>query len=138
MTTKVSNSSSTSTSALGYLLSGGIAAAANYGSRFMFSMALPFEAAVVAAYGVGMITGFLLMRRYAFSGGRNSTRSQVIGYSLVNLLAVLQTVAISSLLSRLVLPWLGAPGNHQAMAHAVGVAFPVVSSYFGHKLLTFR
>lgn len=121
-----------------YLAAGGIAAAANYGSRFVFSLALPFELAVVAAYGVGMVTGFVLMRRYAFNATRNSTREQVLGYCVVNLLAVVQTVAVSSLLSRIVLPWLGTPGNHEAIAHAVGVAVPVVSSYFGHKWLTFR
>ena len=60
------------TSVIGYLASGGIAAAANYGSRFVFSLWLPFEAAVVAAYLVGMVTAFLLMRRFAFTDSQKT------------------------------------------------------------------
>jgi len=123
---------------LGYLFSGGLAAAANYGSRFLFSLWLPFELAVSAAYLVGMICGFLLMRRLAFTPSKNGVKSQVIGYVAVNALAVLQTVGISSLLVRGVLPALGLPGNHEAIAHAIGVAVPVITSYFGHRHLTFR
>lgn len=126
------------TSVIGYLASGGIAAAANYGSRFVFSLWLPFEAAVVAAYLVGMVTAFLLMRRFAFTDSQTSTRQQVLGFCIVNGAAVLQTVLVSSLLARVVLPALGAPGNHEAISHAVGVAVPVITSYFGHRYLTFR
>ncbi len=126
------------TSVIGYLASGGIAAAANYGSRFVFSLWLPFEAAVVAAYLVGMVTAFLLMRRFAFTDSQTSTRQQVLGFCIVNGAAVLQTVLVSSLLARVVLPGLGMPGNHEAISHAVGVAVPVITSYFGHRYLTFR
>ena len=126
------------TSVIGYLASGGIAAAANYGSRFVFSLWLPFEAAVVAAYLVGMVTAFLLMRRFAFTDSQTSTRQQVLGFCIVNGAAVLQTVLVSSLLARVVLPALGAPGNYEAISHAVGVAVPVITSDFGHRYLTFR
>ncbi len=125
-------------SVVGYLASGGVAAAANFGSRFLFSRWLPYEAAVVAAYGVGMVTAFVLMRHFAFQAVTTSTRSQLLGFCLVNLAAVLQTVAVSSLLNWLVLPALGVPGNHEAISHAVGVAVPVLTSYFGHRYLTFR
>lgn len=125
-------------SVVGYLVSGGVAALANYGSRFLFSRWLPYEAAIVAAYGVGMITAFVLMRRFAFQAATRSTRSQLLGFCLVNFAAVLQTVAVSSLLARLVLPALGAPGDHEAISHAVGVAVPVLTSYFGHRYISFR
>jgi putative flippase GtrA len=125
-------------SVVGYLASGGIAAAANYGSRFVFSAFLPFEAAVVAAYAVGMVTAFVLMRRFAFQAATGSTRAQLTGFCLVNLAAALQTLAVSSLLARLVLPAAGVPGDHEAISHAVGVAVPVLTSYFGHRYLSFR
>lgn len=125
-------------SVLGYLAAGGIAAAANFGSRFLFSRWLPFEAAVVAAYVVGMVTAFVLMRRFAFSAGRSSPRAQVLSFCAVNGAAVLQTVLVSALLARIVLPGLGVPGDHEALSHAVGVVVPVVTSYFGHRYLTFR
>ena len=36
------------------------------------------------------------------------------------------------------LPWLGVDVLRSEVAHVVGVAVPVVSSYFGHKYLSFR
>ena len=125
-------------SVVGYLVSGGVAAAANFGSRFVFSRWMPYEAAVVAAYGVGMVTAFVLMRRFAFRSATTSTRSQVLGFGLVNLAAVLQTVAVSSLLDRVLLPALAVPGDHEAISHAVGVIVPVFTSWFGHRHLSFR
>ena len=121
-----------------YLLAGGVAAAANFGSRFVFSRWLPFEAAVVLAYGVGMVTAFLLMRRYAFGAGTHSLSRQAATFAGINVLAVAQTLLVSSLLLRVLLPALGVSLHAEAIAHAVGVLVPVVSSYFGHKLLTFR
>jgi putative flippase GtrA len=125
-------------SVVGYLASGGLAAAANFGSRFVFSRWLPYEAAIVGAYGVGMVTAFVLMRRFAFQPTTTNTRSQVLGFCLVNLAAVLQTVAVSSLLDRWVLPALAVPGNHEAISHAVGVVVPVLTSWFGHRHVSFR
>lgn len=125
-------------SIVGYLLSGGVAALVNYSSRFMFSTWFPFEVAVTAAYAMGMLTGFLLMRRFAFRPSSQTLQRQVLGYCLVNGLAVLQTLVVSSVLARLVLPALDVPGDHEAIAHAAGVAVPVITSYFGHRYLTFR
>lgn len=121
-----------------YLLSGGLASLANYGSRFVFSVWVPFEVAVVLAYMVGMCTAFLLMRRFAFRGGTRPAASQAMWFALINALAVAQTVAVSSAMLRLVLPALGVHAYAEALAHAAGVAAPVISSYFGHKWLTFR
>lgn len=121
-----------------YLLAGGVAALANYGSRFVFNAWMPFEPAVVLAYLVGMGTGFVLMRRFAFGSGTQRVGTQALWYAAVNLFAIAQTVAVSSALLRIVLPALGVHEHAEALAHAAGVATPLVSSYFGHKRLTFR
>lgn len=122
-----------------FLLAGGVAALANFGSRFAFSLALPYPAAVVAAYGVGMVTAFVLMRRYVFAPGSRSLAQQVAAFVGVNLLAVAQTLAVSLLLARWALPPLGLGATTtEALAHAVGVAVPVVTSYLAHRAWTFR
>ncbi len=123
---------------LRYVAAGGLAAAANFGSRFVFSRWWPFEVAVVVAYLVGMLCAFVLMRRYAFGPGRQPLRRQVLIFAGINSLAVLQTLIVSSLLLRAVLPALGVSAHGEAIAHAVGVVVPVVTSYFGHQRLTFR
>ena len=121
-----------------YLLAGGLAALANYASRFFFSVWFPFEIAVSLAFFVGLCTGFVLMRRYAFQAGKRSAVAQAVAYVAVNMLALVQTVVISSALLRLAFPALGVHDHAEALAHAAGVALPVLTSYFGHKLLTFR
>lgn len=121
-----------------YLLTGGIAAVANYGSRFFFSRWLPFEFAVGAAYAIGMVCAFVLMRRFAFAPGRQGLLRQALIFAAVNLFALLQTLVVSSVLLRAVLPALGIESYAEALAHGVGVVVPVVTSYFGHRRFTFR
>ena len=123
---------------LRFLVAGGVAALANYGSRFLFSLWCPYGVAIVLAYLVGMVVAFVLMRQHVFQAGSGAVHSQVIRFVAVNLLAVLQTLVISLLLARWVLPALGLTQHAEAIAHLVGVAVPVVTSYFGHRMLTFR
>lgn len=123
---------------LRFLVAGGIAAGANFGSRFVFSIFFDYGIAVVLAYLIGMLVAFLLMRGHVFNASRGSLAPQVAKFAAVNLLAVLQTLAISLLLARWLLPSMGFVDHAEALAHLVGVLVPVVTSYFGHKLLTFR
>ena len=123
---------------LRFLVAGGIAAGANFGSRFVFSIFLDYGVAVVFAYLVGMLVAFLLMRGHVFNAISGPLMPQVLKFAGVNLLAILQTLAISLLLARWGLPSVGIEDQAEALGHLVGVLVPVVTSYFGHKLLTFR
>lgn len=121
-----------------FVLAGGVAAAANVGSRMLFSLLLPFEAAVIAAYGVGMAVAFVLMRGWAFDAAAGPWRRQLAWFVGVNLFALAQTALISSLLARWLLPALGVERHRELLAHVIGVAVPVISSYFGHRHASFR
>lgn len=123
---------------LGFLAAGGLAAGANYGSRFLFSTWFPFEVAVALAFVVGLVTGFVLMRNFVFEGAGKPLRPQAIRYLGVNAVALAFTLLISSLMARSILPALGIQDHVEAIAHAFGVAVPVVTSYFGHRMSTFR
>ena len=90
------------------------------------------------AYLVGMCVAFVLMRRYVFTGSRGALGPQIAKFVGVNLLAVLQTLLISLALVRWVLPALGVVTYNEAIAHLIGVVVPVFTSYFGHRLLTFK
>lgn len=122
---------------LRFLVAGGVAAAANYGSRFAFSIWFSFSVAIVLAYCVGMLTAFVLMRRFVFAAHGRSMAPQVAKFVLVNGLAVLQTLAVSLFLARWAFPALGVNWHVEAMAHAAGVAVPVFTSYVLHKHATF-
>lgn len=123
---------------LRFLVAGGVAAGANFGSRFLFSLYFDYGVSVFFAYLVGMLVAFVLMRGHVFNASQGSLTPQVTKFVLVNVLAVLQTLAISLLLARWVLPSIGVMNNAEALAHLAGVLVPVVTSYFFHKLYTFR
>ena len=121
-----------------FLFAGAIAAAANYGSRFLFNRWVSYEQAIVLAYLVGMFVAFVLMRGHVFEAKGKALAPQIIKFGGVNLLAVLQTLIISVVLARWVLPASGVTEYAEALAHLVGVLIPAATSYFGHKLFTFR
>ena len=119
-----------------FLLAGGVAAAANYGSRFAFSAVLPYAAAIACAYAVGMIVAFTLMRQYVFFAGGRPVAPQVVRFVAINALALLQTLVVSLLLAR----WLRTTAGEaqaEAIGHLVGVVVPVFTSFLGHRHATF-
>ncbi len=120
-----------------FLAAGGLAALANFGSRFLFSVFMAFEYAVACAFFVGLSTGFMLNRTFVFGNSANSLRKQMLYYFLVNMLALAQTWLLSVYLAFLLEPPLGAQPA-QAIAHIAGIMLPTLTSYLGHKYFTFR
>jgi putative flippase GtrA len=123
---------------LRFLLAGGAAAAANYGSRFVFSLWLRYEWAIVLAFLVGLAVGFVLMRAYVFNAQDKALGPQVAKFLAVNLFALMQTLLVSVALARWVLPVMGVVSHTEALGHLAGVLVPTVTSYFGHRLATFK
>jgi len=121
-----------------FLVTGGVAALVNVLSRVGFSQVLRFELAVLLAYGVGMLTGYVLARKFVFLQSKTSVRRSFAAFALVNLFAVLQTWLVSVGLRNWLLPLLGIVVLRDLIAHGIGVAVPVLSSYFGHKHISFR
>ncbi|WP_257386308.1 GtrA family protein [Tahibacter caeni] len=123
---------------LAFVAVSGFAAAANFGSRIAFSQFMPYVPAIVAAFCIGLTTAFVLNRRLVFRDSTRSVHQQALWFTLVNLFALVQTIVISLLLARHALPALGMTAHADTIAHAVGVATPVLTSFFAHKHLSFR
>jgi putative flippase GtrA len=121
-----------------FLLTGGFAAAVNWGSRIVFNLWMPYSAAIVVAYIAGMITAFVLAKIFVFKASTQSTGRSVLFFTLVNLVAVLQTWAVSVGLAYYVFPRLGLTWHDRDIAHLIGVMIPVFTSYIGHKKFSFR
>lgn len=121
-----------------FLIVGGVAAAVNTGSRVIYNLWTSYSAAIVLAYVTGMVTAFSLSRVYVFTTSRNTTAQSAIFFVLVNCFAILQTWTVSILLAEYLLPALGIPYFNREIAHMVGVAVPVFTSYIGHRQLSFR
>ncbi|WP_374089063.1 GtrA family protein [Methylomicrobium lacus] len=123
---------------LAFLLTGGTAAAVNFSARIFYNQWLDFSSAVICAYLTGMITAFLLAKLFVFKDSRQSIHRSAVFFVLVNGVAILQTWAISMALAYYLLPSLGVTLFVPEISHAVGVAFPVFTSYIGHKRWSFR
>lgn len=121
-----------------FLLTGGFAAAVNWGSRIVYNLWMPFTAAIVVAYITGMITAYVLAKLFVFKESTQSTGRSVFFFTLVNLVAVLQTWLVSVGLAYYVLPKIGIHTYVKELAHLVGVAVPVFTSYIGHKRWSFK
>lgn len=118
---------------------GGVAAAVNWGSRFALSEVLPYLAAVVVAYAIGMVVAFALFSRFVFPASGQSFASQAGRFALVNVAGIGQVVLVAWGLQRHLFPalgWTGAAAD--AVAHGIAIGVPAVSSYFGHRSFSFR
>lgn len=120
-----------------FLAAGGTAALANFGSRFLISEFMAFEYAVVLAFFVGLGTGYVLSRTFVFAPSQHAVHVEMTYYLFVNLLALLQTWLLSVYLARILTPQLGQAWA-QSIAHLAGIMLPVITSYFGHRYLTFK
>lgn len=120
-----------------FLIAGAIGAAANVGSRFIFSEFFRFEIAIVLAYFVGMSIAFIIMKIFVFNIQSNINITYIIKFSVVNCLAIAQTYLISIFFAYWLLPYLGVIDSTELYGHIVGVLFPVLTSYIGHKYFTF-
>lgn len=121
-----------------FVVTGGIAAAANFGSRILFNRWMNFSSAVIFAYITGMVVAFLLAKAFVFRESTQSTNKSILFFIAVNVFAVLQTWLISMGLAVYVLPAMGIEIFVHEIAHAAGIVAPVFTSYLGHKHFSFR
>lgn len=122
-----------------FVMLGACAAAANWASRFPLQKIMPFGMAVIAAYMVGMVIAFTLFRRYVFPASPRPITEQVKFFVLVNIAGMLQVWAVSMALVYYVFPAIGFVGPvMEAIGHGIAIGVPTISSYFGHKALTFK
>jgi len=122
---------------VGFVIAGGIAAVVNFLSRIAFNQVLGYATSIVLAYLVGMLTAFIINRHAVFAPSGKAVGVEAAWFTLVNGLAVVQTLAVSLLLANIVFPAFGIVSYRKAVAHAIGIAVPVVTSYFGHRNWTF-
>jgi len=97
-----------------------------------------FSSAVIIVYITGMITAFVLAKLFVFKESQQPAQRCAIFFVLVNLVGALQTWVISMGLAYFLLPSFGITLFVKEIAHAIGVAIPVFTSYLGHKRWSFK
>lgn len=120
-----------------FVLAGGIAALVNWLSRIGFSTIMSLELAVVFAFLIGMTTAYSLNRFFVFEKSGRSMHDEYGRFVLVNMVALAQVFVVTIGLSRAVFPFVGLSWHPQEIAHAIGVASPILTSYIGHRYFTF-
>jgi putative flippase GtrA len=122
---------------LRFLVCGGLAALVNWLARLLLSPLTGFSAAVILAYAVGMLAGFLLYRHIVWPAASRSWRQQVLPFVVVNLagaavvlIAALALVQVGSMLA-------GRSAIVEALAHGAAIAIGAVFNYYGHNRITF-
>ena len=111
--------------------------AVNVLSRIVFDLVVPYEVAVLVAYGVGMTTAFFLAKLFVFSGTGRSLHVEYGRFALVNVAALVQVFVVSVMLAKGIFPAIGLSWNAELIAHVIGVLSPVLVSYQGHKRFSF-
>jgi putative flippase GtrA len=121
-----------------FIVTGGAAAAVNFGSRIIYNQWMSFSNAVIIAYITGMITAFILMKLFVFTNSRRETKHSLWIFALVNLAGIVQVWGVSVSLDYYLFPWVGMTFYPEALAHFIGIAVPVFTNYFAHKYWSFN
>ncbi|VAX10808.1 hypothetical protein MNBD_GAMMA25-2460 [hydrothermal vent metagenome] len=120
-----------------FVLVGGFAAAVNFLSRIIFSQWMEFRISVVVAYGIGMVTAYLLSKFLVFKPSGKKAHEEFFRFTLINIAAIIQVWLISVGLAEYGFPWLAFDFHPEEVAHFIGLSVPVLTSYLGHKHFTF-
>jgi putative flippase GtrA len=121
-----------------FAVTGGIAAVCNLGSRILFSRVVRYEIAVAFAYLVGMVAAFVLARSFVFEKSETGWHIQLGRFLVVNMFGFAQVWLVSIGLVRMFFPRLGFHWHPEDVAHLLGVASPILISYYAHKHFSFR
>lgn len=122
---------------LAYVACGSMAALSQIGTRCAANLVMPFAAAVVLSYVIGMFVALVLYRRFVFSVNDRPIKRQValfaMSYVLLFPLSFGVSVGAAALLSFVL-----APVDARMLGHTVGVGLPVFINFAFNKFVTFR
>ncbi len=121
-----------------FLIVGGFSAFVNLLSRWLLNFVMGYSAAILLGYLCGMVTAFILFRRYVFPVSRLDTATEARRFVIVNIVALIQVWAVSVFLAEWLFPRIGLVSHAHDIAHFIGVAVPTVTSYLGHKHYSFQ
>jgi energy-coupling factor transport system substrate-specific component len=122
-----------------FLVCGGSAALINWLARIGFSPFMPFIPAVIMAYAIGMVAGFILYRTLVWpTATTQSWQQQVPPFIVVNLLGAAVVLASSLAIIALGTSVAGPSETLDAAAHGLGIGIGAVFNYLGHNRITFK
>jgi putative flippase GtrA len=121
----------------GFVLVGGFSAAVNVALRTALGTVLNYDLSIMLAYFCGMTIAYVLNRLYVFGRSGRTVASEFVRFGLVNLVALAQVWLVSVVLARYLFPAIGFFWYVETVAHGIGLASLIVTSYFGHRYFSF-
>ena len=122
-----------------FLLSGGVAAAANFVCRICLSYCgIPFHISVALSYLVGMFIAFALFRKVVFARSTVTLGRAVSGFIIVNCIGIAVTFVVSSLFFYYLFPKVSFDFFAAEIAHFLGLSCTAFTSCWGHKIFSFK
>ena len=121
-----------------FLVVGGTSAAVAFVSRYFLDMFMDFKTAVAISYLFGMLVAFILNKKFVFDANGSNLNQQINRFVQVNLFGMALVWLVSVTLARYVFPALSFTWYADDIAHLIGLACPMISSYFGYRYYTFK
>lgn len=121
-----------------FVCASGLAALVNLLCGVLFRQFVSYELSIVLAYPCGIVTAYLLNRLFVFGRGEHSQPVEVVYFVLINVFSIMLTYVVSVSMYQYILPALSMNWYRAEIAHFFGVASPALTSFIGHKYLTFR
>ena len=121
-----------------FVVSGGLSVVVNLGARVFFNEFMSYRWSVAIAYLFGMATAFALFKFMVFQASGRTASQELLGFTLVNLIGAVQVWVVSVGLAEYYFPWVGFSWHPEFVAHFLGLSTLVITSYLGHKHLSFR
>lgn len=122
---------------LRFFLSALVAAAVNFGARYLLDPYIGYDKAIVLAYLIGTVVAFFLYQHEVFGQGARPLWQEIGLFVFVTMAAIAQTLIVSILLHEHFFPWVGFDWYSKEISHVIGMGVPMFSSFLGHKYLTF-
>lgn len=122
---------------LKFLITGGLAALLNVFAGWLLTKFIHYAVAVVIAYIIAMIFAYVLSKVFVFDDSGKPVSEELTKFTIVNLVALVQVWLVTMGLNYYLFPAIGWTFYPEIIAHMVGVASPVFTSYFGHKYYSF-
>lgn len=119
-----------------FVLVGAVAAIVNILVRIAANYFTSYEVSIVIAFFVALTFAFTLNKYFVFRA-EGDIVSQYGKFFFVNMLALGQVWLVSVGLARYAFVAADFTWHPETVAHAIGVASPIVTSYYGHKYLSF-
>ena len=122
-----------------FFVAGGFAALVNLATRAVLSDVgyVSYRWAVILSYLIGMGTAFALNKFVVFERSGKSVYEEMFWFTVVNIVGVVQVWCVSVGLAEYCFPRWEFQWHPEFVAHAIGVAPLAVTSYWGHRLLSF-